>query len=223
MLINQNTDINSLSFEDEIEFEIMDKQDLLSLLDQVLDKEEAQFDVKNLTGQTFKLNFKNQPTENLVAILEHAINRESLVNTRLMLNLQIFVNGYSTFDDSLFESPEIFLSKIEQVLDVKLALLDSLKSFQTKIAYWFLACLKSMHKVEYTYIDPVVKLPAIYKRFLFSTNLLVLSSILSKAANIEIKDLPLVEDAFPVVMELASASALANKMIQNFDFESFIK
>ena len=141
MLINQHTDITSLSFEDEIEFEIMDKQDLLSFLDQVLDKEEAQFDVKNLTGQTFKLNFKNQPTENLVAILEHTINRETLVNTRLMLNLQIFVNGYSTFDDSLFESPEIFLSKIEQVLDVKLALLDSLKSFGTYVKL-----------VEYTFV-----------------------------------------------------------------------
>lgn len=214
-------DLSNLSFDEELTFST-DKKQLLADIKAVLDKEESQFDYKNLCGSTYKINLKDQPTENLIAVLSYALTRETLVNTRLMLNIQIFVNGYSTFDDSLFESPEIFLSKIEQVLDIKLALLDQLREFQTSIAYWFLACLKSMHKVEYTYIDPVVKLPAIYKRFLFSTNLLVLSSILSKAGDIHTKDLPLVEDAFPVVMELASASALANKMIQNFDFESFI-
>lgn len=223
MRINASTDFSSLSFDDEIEFEPMNFRDLVITLNGVLTQEESLFDVKNLQGQTFKLNLKSLSTEDLIYVYEHAMTRDTLVNARLILNLQILINGYSTFDDSLFASPEIFLSRIEQVLDIKLALAEQLKEFQTNIAHWFLACLKSMHKVEYTSLDPITPLPALYKRILFSTNLLNLSSIIQKANNIQTKDLPLVEDAFPVVMELATSSALANNMIQSFDFEAFMK
>lgn len=223
MIVTVTTDVRDLPFDEELEFDIPDVDQLVAMINHILSYEESLFDIKNLQGQTYKFNLKGQSTEALIRIFESVIDRPTLVNTRMILNLQVFVNGYSTFDDSLFESPEIFLSRIEQVLDIKLALLDSIRQFQTNIAYWFLACLKSMHKVEYTSLDPVEQLPALYKRFLFSTNLLNLSSIMQKAGNIQTKDLPLVEDAFPVVMELATSSALANNMIQSFDFEAFMK
>lgn len=223
MVVNNSTDLSTLNFNDELVFEFDSIDDLLAKLDSILSIEESAYDIKNLQGPTFKLNFKNQSVENLIDIFSFAMDRENLVNTRMILNLQVFVNGYSTFDDSLFESPEIFISKIENVLDIKLALIDKLKAFNTQIAYWFLACLKSMHKVEYTAIDPVVPLPPLFKRILFSSNLLNLSSIIQKANNVQTKDLPLVEDSFPVIMELATNSALANNMIQSFNFESFMQ
>ena len=223
MVVNNSTDLSTLNFDDELVFEFDSIDDLLSKLDSILSIEESAYDIKNLQGPTFKLNFKNQSVSNLIDIFSFAMDREKMVNTRMILNLQVFINGYSTFDDSLFESPEIFISKIENVLDIKLALIDKLKAFNTQIAYWFLACLKSMHKVEYTAIDPVVTLPPLFKRILFSSNLLNLSSIIQKANNIQTKDLPLVEDSFPVVMELATNSALANNMIQSFNFESFMQ
>ena len=148
MVVNNSTDLSTLNFDDELVFEFDSIDDLLSKLDSVLSIEESAYDIKNLQGPTFKLNFKNQSVSNLIDIFSFAMDREKMVNTRMILNLQVFINGYSTFDDSLFESPEIFISKIENVLDIKLSLIDKLKPFNPQIAYSFLACLKSMHKVE---------------------------------------------------------------------------
>lgn len=219
MLITVNTDVQSLPFDQPLQFDTT--SDFIPLLDKVLDYEESLFDLKTMQGKTFLLDFKGQPSQVLITLFEHVLQRESLVNTRLLLNLQLFVNGYSTYDDSLYESPDIYVSDIAQILDIKLAIVDTVKQFRTKCSYWFLACLKSLHKVEYTYLDPIVKLPSLYKRFILSSTLLNMSSILSKSDNIQLKDLPLVEDAFPVIIELASTTAIANGLIQNFDFLSY--
>lgn len=207
---------------EEITFSVSGAE-LLDCLSLLLDFEESKYDNKNITGTCFDLNLKGLSTEDLTKVLKLSFNRESLVNTNLLLNLAVFVNGYSTFDDSLFNSKEIFVQSIEQILDIKLELLDDIKAFRQQCCFYFLSCLKSMHKVEYTNLDPLVQLPMIYKRFMLSTNLMNISTMLNKADNIQTKDLVLVEDAFPVVMEIMTTSAIANKLIQNFDFEKFLK
>lgn len=222
-LVGFKTNIDSLSFDDEIQFDTDKTDELAFLLSQLLDYEEKLFDIKNVSGKTFNIDLKGKSTDDLIAIYRFLLSREALVNARLILNLQLFINGYSTYDDTLFESKEIYLNSIEQVLDIKLALRQDFKDFQSKISYWFLACLKSMHKVEYTALDSIVILPPIYKRILLASNLMNLSTILSKSSNIETEHLPLVEDAFPIIMELASSSAIANKLIQSLDIDSILQ
>ena len=221
-LVNFETDLQSLSFDEDIQLNTEKTDELVFLLTRLLDYEEKQFDIKNVSGKTFNIDLKGLSTEELIAVYRFLLNRDTLVNARLILNLQTFINGYSTYDDSFFECKEIYLCNIEQILDIKLALSKELKDFQTKISYWFLACLKSMHKVEYTALDPLVVLPPLYKRILLASNLMSLSTILSKSSNIETEDLPLVEDAFPIIMELASASAIANQLLQSLNFESLL-
>lgn len=222
-LFGFDTKIESLSFDNEIQFATDKTDELVFLLTQLLDYEEKQFDIKNVSGKTFNIDLKGKSTDDLIAIYRFLLQRESLVNTRLILNLQLFINGYSTYDDSLFESKEVYLTSIEQVLDIKLALRQEFKDFQSKISYWFLACIKSMHKVEYTALDPIVTLPPLYKRILLASNLMNLSTILSKSSSIKTGDLPLVEDAFPVMMELVSLATIANKLMQSLDIESLMK
>lgn len=186
---------------------------VISLTNHILDWEESTGNKKNIN-----LNFKGFSAENLVKLYQHYLKRETLVNNSLILNINILINGYNTLDDSLFESALIYETDLEQLLDIKLDLSGEIKEFQSNLTKWYLACLKSMHKVEYTYLDTVTKIPSVYKKIISSSNLLTLSQIFSKAQPINTADLPLVEEAYPTIMSAASVSAIADKLIQNIKF-----
>lgn len=193
-------------------------QQLIEQLTAQLATEASTFDYDTLECTVEQLQLKGLSTEQLVEVFKVALANEQLVNNDLLININILVNGYNTLDDSLFESPVIAFTSLEQLLDVKLALHDQIKDFQTRCTYWFIACLKSMHKVEYTYLDQTVNMPFVFRKFISASNLLTLSQIMSKAGNVQLADLPLVKNAYPVVSELASNMVLSNKLFEALNF-----
>ena len=178
-----------------------------------LEAEESTFDPSTLAFESqFVIDYKLE-TDELCELMRMALTRETMVNTQLLANINILVSGYNTLDDSLFQSPLILFSDIEQLLDVKLTLDKEIKDFQTKTVYWYLSCLYSAHKVEYTYLDQTVKMPNLWRKFLMATNLLTISQIMSKAEPINTSSLVLVENAYPVIMELSANMSLASRIL----------
>lgn len=185
---------------------------ILSLSDHILDWEENTDQKKHIF-----LNFKGLCNEYLISMYKHYFQRETLINEYLIVNMNILINGYNTLDDQLFESDIIYENDLEQLLDVKMDLGSEIKTFQSNLTKWYLAGLKSLHKVEYTYLDKTVKMPMIYNKIISSSNLLALSQIFSKAISINTDELPLVEGAYPIIMSAVSTSAIANKLVQSID------
>ena len=178
-----------------------------------LEAEESTFDPSTLAFESqFVIDYKLE-TDELCELMRMALTRETMVNTQLLANINILVSGYNMLDDSLFQSPLILFSDIEQLLDVKLTLDKEIKDFQTKTVYWYLSCLYSAHKVEYTYLDQTVKMPNLWRKFLMATNLLTISQIMSKAEPINTSSLVLVENAYPVIMELSANMSLASRIL----------
>lgn len=178
-----------------------------------LEAEESTFDPSTLAFESQFVIESKLETDELCELMRMALTRESMVNTQLLANINILVSGYNTLDDSLFQSPLILFSDIEQLLDVKLTLDKEIKDFQTKTIYWYLSCLYSAHKVEYTYLDQTVKMPNLWRKFLMATNLLTISQIMSKAEPINTSCLVLVENAYPVIMELSANMSLASRIL----------
>lgn len=178
-----------------------------------LEAEESTFDPSTLAFESQFVIDDKLETDELCELMRMALTRETMVNTQLLANINILVSGYNTLDDSLFQSPLILFSDIEQLLDVKLTLDKEIKDFQTKTVYWYLSCLYSAHKVEYTYLDQTVKMPNLWRKFLMATNLLTISQIMSKAEPINTSSLVLVENAYPVIMELSANMSLASRIL----------
>lgn len=196
-----------------INFSKMQVSEIISVTDKILDYEESLKD-KHIN---IHIDFKGLDTNTLCELYKHYLSRTTLVNTSLIANINILINGYNTLDDALFMSDIIYETDLEQLLDIKLELSDDIKEYQSQVSYWYLSCLKSMHKVEFTYLDTVVTLPNVYKKIISSSNLLTLSQILAKSKPINTKDLPLVSDAYPTIMSAATCSAIADKLVQSIN------
>ena len=184
----------------------------LNLLER-LNAEEQSFNPQTLQYTPGVEFSKGLSTEELCELMRIALTRQTLVNNQLLANINILINGYNTLDDSLFESPMILFADIEQLLDVKLTLDKEIKDFQTNTIYWYLSCLYSAHKVEYTYLDQTVKMPNVWRKFLMATNLLTISQIMSKANPIDTSKLVLVENAYPVIVELSANMSIASHIL----------
>ena len=187
----------------------MDLQEVISQLE----VEEASFNPDTLQFTSTISFAKGLSTDELTELFKMALTRETLVNNQLLANINILVNGYNTLDDALFDSPMIIIKDVEQLLDLKLNLAQPIKTFQTKAVYWYLACLYSAHKVEYTYLDNTTKLPNIWRKFLTATNLLIISQMMAKADPIDTGNLPLVENAYPIIVELSANLSIASHIL----------
>ena len=215
---NGDFDVSSINFESEegvkIEFnKAMDASTIVGMLAQLCEAEEQYYSDNNKLANVV-YNLKGLSVDTLVEVMKFALSRETLINSSIILNINLLINGYNTLDDSLFESEAVYVEDLEQLLDLKLDLVEEIKVFYNTLTMWYLSCLKSAFKVEYTYLDTAVKVPMLYKRILSSSNVLTLSQIMSKSTGINVDDLVLVENAYPIVAEIVSCSSLANELLQ---------
>jgi hypothetical protein len=191
-----------------------DLKEVLRCTDLILDEEEKEPEKRS----NVYFNFKGFSTHDLTILFQHFLRRETLINENIIVNINLLISGYNTLDDSMFSMSEIYVSDLEQFLDIKLELADDIKEVQTNTIKWYLACLKSMHRIELTYLDTPVKLPNLYRQIIASNTLLTLSHIFGKAKGINTDDLPLVENAYPIVIASASTSAIGGELLKAIGF-----
>lgn len=183
----------------------------------IYDDEEKFYRDHNQLKQ-YSIILGNRPSEDLVLIFKFIFSRENLIDPNSICNINMLIGGYNTLDDSVFQSNKVFFSDIENLIDTKLGLQEDINKFQTALTTYFLACLKSMSKVEYTYLDNIVEIPEIYKKILSSSNFLFMSQVMIKADNIKTSELPLIKNAYPIIMSMSSYSSLANELLNKIDF-----
>lgn len=211
---SEKFDVATLNNKDEIQvkFENLTLENIITLMGSIFCAEE-----KGELNTKVYFNLKGTSTENLVEIYRSFFKRESLTNDCMLINIKILIDGYNTLDDSLFQMEEIFVSDLEQILDVKLALSKDIKELQKQLVTWFLASLKSMCKLELTYLDNCVEMPTMYKKMILASSLLGISQIFNKVDSIDTAKLPLVLDAYPIIETVASASSISKKLLESLN------
>ena len=174
------------------------------------------FDFEIENNRTFQLNLKNLTIENKVSAFKYALTRNDIIDARMILNLFNLVKIYNTLDDSYFESDDIFVNNIEELLDIKLELQSELKVFAKTISIYFISLFKSYNKVTYTPLDEHMELPRMYSIMFMSSDLLTLSGIFSISESFSTEDCKYIDGAFVYLKDLISKSSLGNDLIMKF-------
>ena len=194
-----------IKFSPEISSEIL-KTAVSDCLDFVLDIE---------AREQPKISLRGLPTNLLLDGLRVCFSRTDIKSPTVLLNIYNTVKRYNTLDQSFFESEEVWFTSIEQFLDVKVGLKDEIQAFTNKMAFYFLSCIYSMHKVEYTMLDRHEPMPDIYLNFMLTSDFYTLSAIVGKADNIQTKDLTMIDNAYAYITELALRSNIAAKLFES--------
>lgn len=163
------------------------------------------------------IDAKQCNTDVIVAVLDYAMKREDLVNASLILNVFNMVKLYNSLSDSYFESPMSYIKSIEEFIDVKAELAPTIKEVSTKLAFWYLSALYSIHKTEITVVDKVERVPNLYHSLILTSDLFTLSAIFNKGDNIQTKDLVLVESAYVYIVELANRLSMTNAFVMDIE------
>lgn len=161
------------------------------------------------------LHLKNFSTENKIYILKDAMSDKELQDPVLLLNIFNLIKNYNSYDDSYFSYEYTMFKDLEEILQIKLELKTDIKEYKTELAFWFLSCLNSLQKIEYTYADTVYSIPKAYKAILDQSDLILISNFINKANNIETKDLVLVDMAYAYITNICRKLAVTDTLLND--------
>ena len=182
---------------------------------------EATFDTRSSSGKSklpvIEIDAKKCNTDTLIAILRYAMGREDLVNASLLLNIFNLIKQYNTLNESYFEHELSYVKSIEEFIDLKASLAPEIKNVCTKLAYWYLGALYSIHKTEVTVVDKLEPVPNLYHSLLLTSDLFTLSAIFNKGNSINTSELPLVDYAYVYVIELASRMCVTDAFVKDIE------
>ncbi|MGN1393467.1 MAG: hypothetical protein ACI4V7_05405, partial [Succinivibrionaceae bacterium] len=123
----------------------------------------------------FLTNLKGLDIELITEGLKFALNYKNLKDSLMLLNILNLIKTYNTLDDSFFMNENIYISSIEDMLDLRLNLKDEIKEFNKKLSMYFISLIKSYNKTIFLPTDKCVDLPEIYKNIFLNIDLLTLS------------------------------------------------
>lgn len=162
------------------------------------------------------LDLKGLEVEKLAEVFKYALTREDLNDPLLILNIINLIKVYNSLDDTFFANEDIYVSSIEDLLDLKLEITSELSAFVKKVSVYFMSLFKSYNKFVYTPMDKHVKLPNVYKAIFLSTDLLTLAGIFSDSENFNTSECVLVEDAILYVTSLLMKGSMSSELIEMF-------
>ena len=205
---------------DKIKYHITPNQDittekLIKLLEEIYD-----YEAKKSESETIFLKLKGLSTDLLAEAIKYSLKREDLVNPSMLLNILNLVKLYNTLDDSFFEDENIYVSSIEDLLDLKLLIRSEIKAFARQLSIYFISLFKSYNKTAYTPLDNHQKMPNIYKAMILSSDLLTLSGIFASSESFSTDDLVYIDDSFLYLSELLTKNMNTINIMEDF-FKGF--
>lgn len=165
---------------------------------------------------TIMIDLKNCNAQQKVEVLKYALQYDDLEDPLMLLNILNLVKVYNTLDDSYFESKDIYVNSVEELLDLKLAISKELKAFSRRLSVYFLSILKSYNKLAFTPADEHIALPKIYESIILATDLLTLSGIFAKINDISTSELTYIDNSYVYMTSLISNGALCADMLNEF-------
>lgn len=177
------------------------------------------YDLENqLDSNNLHVQLKNLSLEKKVEAIKFALTYENLKDSLMLLNIFNLIKTYNTLDDSFFENQYIFISDIQELLDLKLEINDQLKQFTKQLSVYFISLFKSYNKISFTPLDIHIQLPNIYKYIILSSDLLTLSSIFSISQYFNTKQCIYIDNAMHYINELTLKNNIGinfiNKLFQ---------
>ncbi len=176
--------------------------------DSLLEKLKIIFDYEVENDPVF-LNLKELPISSVTEAVKYALTREDLRDPHMLLNIINLIKIYNTLDDSFFESPEVYVSSIEDLLDIKLELSGELAKFQKQLSIYFISLFKSFNKTSYEPLDKHIDLPETYKNIIMSLDILTLSGIFSVSEPFMTSDCIYINNANVMLFELLAKGSLS--------------
>lgn len=184
-------------------------EELINTLDEIF-----KYEVDTEVVPEIIIDLKKIPTQVKICAIKHCLGRDDIRNSSVIMNLFTIVNSYNSLDEKFFEDERIYVSSLEEYLEVKMGCKDEIKEFATNLTKYFLSCIKSSSKLEYTYLDDVVTIPKVYERMLTTLTILQLSTIMQKANPISTDELFIIENATVYVNAIALRTSMSYKMLE---------
>lgn len=195
--ININNDVN--------------ETELLNFLKDLFDLE-----LKNSEFKFFT-RLKDISDMNLLgSAIKYALTREDLRDALMLLNIINLVKIYNSLDDSFFKNKDIYVSSVEELLDLKLSIRKEIKEFSKKLSIYFISLIKSYNKVNFTPLDNHVKLPEIYSYIILSTDFLTLAGIFSTSEEFSTSECIYIDEAFKYISTLLTKNLMAIDFMDEF-------
>lgn len=160
----------------------------------------------------YGFQLKKLGAEKVSSILRYAMKLENLENPSILFNVILLLKTYNSLNDAFFEDENVWFDSLEDFLDVKCELKQDIKGFNTKLAIYFISCLKSLGKFEYSFIDNPVEIPETFKNILTSIDIFTVSGILSNNNGYSDKDMKLIRNAYAYVSEIVSKMNMVDRM-----------
>lgn len=186
------------------------KNDMIETLGKIFDYE------KDLENVNVILDLKGLDTELLLEAIKYALTREDLKDPVMILNILNLVKIYNTLDDSFFENKNIYVSSIEDMLDLKLSLRNELKSFSKQLSIYFISLFKSYNKISYNPLDSHIQLPNIYSAIFLSSDILTLSGIFAVSETFSTENCVYIDDSFKYISNLLTKNVVALDFMNGF-------
>lgn len=186
------------------------KNDMIETLGKIFDYE------KDLENVNVILDLKGLDTEVLLEAIKYALTREDLKDPVMILNILNLVKIYNTLDDSFFENKNIYVSSIEDMLDLKLSLRNELKSFSKQLSIYFISLFKSYNKISYNPLDSHIQLPNIYSAIFLSSDILTLSGIFAVSETFSTENCVYIDDSFKYISNLLTKNVVALDFMNGF-------
>lgn len=188
----------------------IDKDNLIYALTQIYDYE------KDLENVDVHLILKGLSVELLSEAIKFSLNKKDLKDPFMILNIINLIKIYNTLDDVFFEDENVYVSSIEDLLDLKLTLHSELKSFIKELSIYFISLFKSYSKTSYTPLDNHIELPLVYRAIILSTDLLTLSGIFSISEPFNTEECVYIDNAIKYIQYLMFKNSIGTYIMDAF-------
>lgn len=184
--------------------------------DVIVSQLETIYDLAKQYESVVGVNFKGCSVETITEAIKYALAREDLSDPIMILNILNLIKIYNTLDDSFFENEDVYVSNIEELLDVKLALKDDLKKFIKQLSIYFISLFKSYNKTSYAPLDVHIDLPKIYETIILASDLLTLSGIFSISEPFNTNECVYINNNFKYIETLLMKNAISTSFFNAF-------
>lgn len=166
------------------------------------------------------IDLKSLPVSFKAEAIKYAIKLDDLKDPLMTMNLINLVKVYNTLEDKYFESEDIYVNSVEELLDLKLELSAELKEFTKRISIYFMSMFKSYNKMVFNSTDEHIELPSLYRSVFCATDFLTLSGIFAKAPEFSSKDLVYIDNAYRYISLLIS-KGMESLQLMNETFQKY--
>lgn len=178
-----------------------------------------QFIVKNQINRNIQFDIKTLNFEFKKTLFSNWFSNYEIVNPSILTNIITLIRAYNDFADDFFESDIIYFNSITEFLDIKLELKEEIDNFVNDFSTWYYSLFKCIHKVEINFLETFKPMPNIFGKMITSLDFITISGIISKATDVDFKNLYLVENALTYISVLSQKISLMNMFMNKFNIE----